>query len=90
MDNKIDTQRTNTNMTVVMSGGSVGVGNSYVGQPSGIKTKPQDGNIGVSGSSSTSQSQDKPLSQPTIILRTREGDNRALSPNQRAAVRYSI
>lgn len=34
------------------------------------KNKPQD-------------NAEKPLSQPTIILRTREGDNRAVSPSQR-------
>lgn len=30
------------------------------------------------------ENQEKPLSQPTIILRTRDGDNRAVSPSQRS------
>ncbi|CAG2066692.1 unnamed protein product [Timema podura] len=28
---------------------------------------------------------ERPMTQPTIILRTREGENRAVSPNQRPA-----
>ncbi|XP_075233971.1 nonsense-mediated mRNA decay factor SMG9 isoform X2 [Lycorma delicatula] len=87
MDNKSDTQRTNTNISVMSGVGSGAGSSSYTGQPCSIKTKLQEGNMGSSTTGTSSQSQDKPLSQPTIILRTREGDNRALSPNQRAAAR---
>lgn len=51
-----------------------------------ILTKPdserdKDGSRAVK---KVQESQEKPLSQPTIILRTRDGDNRAVSPSQRS------
>ncbi|XP_039294175.1 protein SMG9 isoform X1 [Nilaparvata lugens] len=44
--------------------------------------RDKDGRSGMK-SKNVNESQDKPLSQPTIILRTRDGDNRASSSGQR-------
>jgi hypothetical protein len=43
------------------------------------------------GDKSMGKSLERPQSQPTIILRTREGENRAVSPSQRPAtvLRYN-
>ncbi|RZF39892.1 hypothetical protein LSTR_LSTR010520 [Laodelphax striatellus] len=45
--------------------------------------RDKDGRSGGVKTRNVNESQDKPLSQPTIILRTREGDNRASSSGQR-------
>uniref|UniRef100_A0A1B6DNR5 Uncharacterized protein n=1 Tax=Clastoptera arizonana TaxID=38151 RepID=A0A1B6DNR5_9HEMI len=49
-----------------------------------ILTKPESEREGRVNKGKLLDGQEKPLSQPTIILRTREGDNRALSPSQRS------
>lgn len=50
-----------------------------------ILTKPEGDREGRGGKSKPQENSEKPLSQPTIILRTRDGDNRAVSPSQRSA-----
>ncbi|XP_054272930.1 nonsense-mediated mRNA decay factor SMG9-like [Macrosteles quadrilineatus] len=50
-----------------------------------ILTKPDGDKEAKGGKNKPQENAEKPLSQPTIILSTRDGDNRAVSPSQRSA-----